>query len=591
MSKYAHSFAKKWLKHAGWEIYSNGKRILDCNQEVEYPVLHKIRPYYVTGEEFKTDKNEENIIEIGYNQLLTMGVCIDSRPAEEPKFFGHTRDYCLKEYRGVKGVNTLPKTLKIQYDINNQRARLIRERVGATEWFELKGIKARSVWKKDMSDWERVQRSDTLFRNLAEKTMGVKSKRNVVLEGILMMILDNGKLLCLPMGEKDDVGHIEFSGASGFGKTMGMHCFLHGAYYMTDWYFYLINDAVRQTYSWTKVDNNCIEYQRFGFKPMPLPIVPLALNKVDADDLFFSDEGLSQRFTLPYESESFKDFLEGMPKDRNMDLGKSGRYLSKLDFIRNARTEEEILEGLKQSIDPDAGIPKNSLPKIASIIGAFAKKGIYDIWSDVPSKWLFKYGVKNTDMLPYIGLAEAGVIPSLDTSEDASAYYYAAYIKSVMVNIYNHQKSKSKSENKRKGYLLIDEIPTFYGNGKKRMVSADIIDDIVAMGRNYNLAMVFTLQPHSILSDKMRTSVRYHFAFHNTEEQASQICHDYGIGDKMMIKTISNLKEFECVAISNEFPFLLYDPITGECVKKSGAFRGRIFIPPSLHKRPSDKVD
>ena len=593
MTSQDHSFAKKWLQYTHYEIYIDGERVLQLSKDLPYPVQW-LTPYYITGEEFRTRDEKSEIKNISYPELQKLGMCVDVKHAIDKKFSGQQKDYFIKEMRsGCYMITTkLPIDLKIEYDINNQAVRLIRQRIGPTEWHQLSRSYERENWKNEMTASERYKYSRRLLEKRYAKMSGIKNYKQVVINGHLMMITDDGMLLCIP--KEGDVRHILFSGTTGSGKTMGLHLLAHNMHYTTTNKIYLLNNLAQNDYQWVNPDENCLEMKRFGFWAAPLPIVFIGLNNIGGSKMYYEDEGLSFRFTLPFTSDGFKDFLTGIPKEREMDLGKSGRYLDKLEFLDTARTDDEILEGLKESLQNSAkkdAIPRNSLPKIANIIGTFVRKGIFDKWSEVPSTWEFKNSVSKKELPPYIGLAEAGLIPSFDTLEIASTYYYSPVMRMIIHNVVEHQKMKSKSEN-NKAYLLIDEVSRFYVIKNRRLASANILDEVCSVGRNYQLGVAMTIQVYSELNGGSRTNMGFHFAFSNTKEEALEMCRDFGVRDNSIPSIISeDLKRYECVAMSNGMePFMLYDPITGECKRGYGPYRGRIFIPPSLHKRPEDKI-
>ena len=83
---------------------------------------------------------KDSIIEISYPQLLSGGVCIDYKIISSG--ISKQREYFLKDLKkGTYCLNQVPRSLRIEYDINNQRVRLLKDKrriFGVSSWYTIK---------------------------------------------------------------------------------------------------------------------------------------------------------------------------------------------------------------------------------------------------------------------------------------------------------------------------------------------------------------------------------------------------------------------------------------------------------------------
>ena len=485
----------------------------------------------------------------------------------------------LKEFPRDKDGNIA----YVEHDVYGRRIRLVGKNagpLGRSVWVKLKDkSKKKKTRKFSMADF--VNHPDKIIQNVWDKYLPQEEiERIEKIKESAVMILDDKSILCIPNNPPTHADVIAHVGKRGCGKTTSIGVFLKKIYWKYGGKHIIGNDSQNQTSEWALPNKDKfqkMDMEKINEHPMPLPIVPLypVLGK---EKIKMVPHGF--KMSMPFDEmfKNYRTFSQGL-KHIELSLDKSEKYFLNLkkeilecksiDEIKSVIKEEYKEKGKKSGKSPDMMIEK-----INTVLDNLAEINFTDLSSGIPSRWDFD-GKK---IIPLIGLAESGLIPSIMTNQILNSYkeFYPSYMQFFIDKLFYWQ---SKHNNKRL-WIHIDEIGDIYKKGKRMSVAGHSINKLLTQGRNHNIATDFSIQNYSMLDTEVRNNINYLFCYnYSSNDEINTIGKDWDL-DKDTKKAIKRLKNHECFAISNEntHPFKIY-PFDGEPYETTGVFRGFILPP------------
>jgi len=471
----------------------------------------------------------------------------------------------------------------VEYDIYNRRIRLVGKNagpMGKSAWVNLYVKQAKKKQKFSMDDY--VTSPDRVISKIWETYLPQEERERIEkVKEVAVMISEDNSLICIPNNRDADT--IGIVGKKGCGKTTLINSFVGRIY----WKFggkHIIFDPLNQTSEWALPNNN--KYQRMYINkinehPMPLPIVPLypILGK---EKIKIVPQGF--RMSMPFDEmfKNYRTFSQGL-KHIELSLDRSEKYFLNLkDEILECKSIDDIKNVVSEKYKNDKKSSESMIEKINTVLDNLDEINFTDLSSGVPSRWEFD----EKRLIPLIGLAEIGLIPSLMTNQLFGEYkeFYPSYIQ-FFINKIIHWQSKHKD---KRLWMHIDEIGDTYKKGEKKSVAGQAVNKLLTQGRNYDIGTTFSIQNYSVLDKEVRNNINYLFTFiYSASEEINAIAKDWDL-NKDIKKEIGKLRTHECFAISREdnHPFKVY-PFDGEPYETTGVFRGFALPPLSQHKLPS----
>jgi len=407
---------------------------------------------------------------------------------------------------------------------------------------------------------------------------------------IPVMISQSGKLVCIQI--KKDMPTIGIVGAKRTGKSIRLNAFVDTIYHKRKKdSLIVLNDSADETITWSMKCDSTVngkkygekfkqQLQAIGLKPMRLPVVHCY-------------PALAERrlISIPENISSLKVSLDKEKIIESEELfGQMGKSLTYFRTIKESLMKAKSYDDMFQIIDDN--IPNKQVNvKLKGIMDYMFQEKIISFDDDVVSDAFFFNRItgERREMHIFMALMVIRCIPVFMTSDISRSKYYPNYLKTVLEDLFYNQKSGYFKENQINTWVFIDEMGSIDSMKRNRVSEMSImLQRLVTEGGPSRIGTVWANQIYSEVRDGIRKNTKYLFVFRmNTTAEVNMIMNDFGL-TQSQANSIKKLRKenFECLAVTTDDNFVLYDLNTGEKSYYSGVIRGYSIPPMSLHKEP-----
>lgn len=439
----------------------------------------------------------------------------------------------------------------------------------------------------DMADFLN-NRNDIIRDALQERSKNINETENIEIpdDEIPIMITEENELLCIKL--EKDVFHVGGVGSTGTGKTLSIHSLIDRIFWRTENKVAILNDSVNQCFTWRKPCTTPAwesVLARYNETPRGLPVAVFVPNHKNITDIPF-EEQMAFREAISWEwmVHNWRAFLDGSP----WELGMTEKYFTRFknEFLKAYKLED--LQNFFYDKGDSKEIQKNSVDKINATLADMWAKEFIDRSTKIVSKWQFKTPEDHFEEDPFVGCLRVGFVPVLNTVNLKDQHYHPQYTKYKIDQVRHYQLSIPTGKRK-KMWLFIDEIGDIYKKGNEKTVAGRKLVETVTQGRNFQLGCMYTIQNYTQIDPEIRNNTGYFFCFKmKSAEEGRSIAKNLGF-DKAVGESLTSLPTGQCVLCSNDREFVLYTPY-GERYRATGAFRGEVLPPLSMHYRPGDDM-
>jgi len=415
-----------------------------------------------------------------------------------------------------------------------------------------------------------------------------------------VMITDSGKILCIE--DYMEGFHLGVTGMSSKGKGILGQNYIDYEFRMRNIPTLILNDFQNETYENSMpcmnpvfLKNSCI----LNSKPCGLPIIYVFPSHkqliIDETNKLFPHIKMSIPMRMVINN--MKDYFE---------LDKSAKYFSAhIRKFLDCENMEDIKQALKNMINESVTDPKNrsSLEtmafKIETVFQNIFDEGFTDSSGggshailNVKGDGLEKYYNDKGYYQNYTiqALMAAGFIPSIQTSQIKSKYWFSAYMRFIVSSIYD-DKTKDVFFKDKIIRIYVPEIDKLWRGESAKLIKGEL-NLIGTNGRTMGISLLWDAQDYDKVPDDIKANTSYLFVLRKANsEEVKGIRNDWGEANKDWEKIILNLEtnakrgEFQCVAFTNR-EFILYDTRNGKIQRTSKPQKGRLITPLSHHKVP-----
>ena len=409
---------------------------------------------------------------------------------------------------------------------------------------------------------------------------------------IPIMISQSGKLVCIEIVK--DAPSIGIVGIRRSGKSRLLHALVDFVHYKREKDAVIVlNDTANETLTWameSKNDKFNEQLYSVGLRPMKLPVVHCYPATVrNSDSMTAVPDNVSKLYiSLRYDKliEREELFVKS--------LDKSLRWFRLIkERLMRCKSEDEMMQVVNDYLTADGS--KQSREKIISIIRNLFRMSIVSFDDEVVSKGFAIERKTNTRLanLPILMLLmSVHCIPVLMTSDLDTRNIKDEYLKVIIEDLFENQKTGYFYKNQINTWMFIDEIASIDYSKKARTPLSGVLQRSVKEGGPNRIATVWANQLYGEVLEGIRKNTKFLLSFHmNTDEDVKRIMSDFSLTESQAnsIKLLDK-DYFECVAISGDEHFILYDMKTGERTRYSGYIRGYSIPPMSFHKPPQFEI-
>jgi len=390
-----------------------------------------------------------------------------------------------------------------------------------------------------------------------------------------LMVSVTGELVCLE--DSHDMPSILVCGRKGFGKTWCAHGLVYQAFHRKkDWRVCALNDVQGETYSWVLPQVDSPFVGQLGELGMPVGSLPLVHVFPRVTDLTRVPAGVDTVRTWF----GVGEFL----RNPQFFIDKKRAGLRYLIQHRKALEDYDTLEGFYGYIRENFGKHLTSLQAfITSVVASAEDQGVISDDAKTFKVLLGDGGVLDGKDVFSCCMA-SGVVPVLMTgplSQDPLFWrnvvrYHCQRIIDMHVNSELFRGDDSKL------FVYLDELEGLVAENDD---TTRVITKMVTEGRPRQIGTLFCTQSPSKVPDSILNNVTHCVAFNLEAGQVRLLRERFGLED-FHSDYIKNLREFQCVAMTNK-RFVLYDLRTG--VRRVGDGKvvvGWVLPPGSLHSPP-----
>lgn len=371
------------------------------------------------------------------------------------------------------------------------------------------------------------------------------------------------------------------------GKSTGLHALLDRVY----WYYMgtknetaciFLNDRQEETptYNYPNIwggkqkergDNK--ELQISNETPRPLPMAYIYPN---TSTLSFKNDWNRFKMSIP-----FSYIISNI--EQFFDLGKSAMYFKNMKpQLIQFKTEQEFYSYFNMLAGGDKN-PTEMINKLLNYMMFLFKDKMIELADEDALNYLYYNKLKEDGKLiplsPVVALSEAGVIPSVITSDLITKPYFTTYMRYLIEGIFEAQIKYFKNKSM---WVFIDELQEI-STVKNKTIASESLQRLASQGRPQRLGFVYASTNYSKIELPIRTNTHYLFTFtHKNRDEVNEIAANWDLenSDK---ERIINLKKFEVMGVTSE-EFICYDEY-GEKEIVQKVF-GKMLPPLSLHKMP-----
>lgn len=496
---------------------------------------------------------------------------------------------------------TLEKDANIEFDEKGGWARIVDKRagpLGISQWYKIEN-KNRITSLKNLNSYKRIPSyKGTFNKEITSKDVYAhylgrvdQTLENIRANEIPVMKTDAGQIVCIKL--EKDVSHVGIIGKTGSGKTLFAHALLDRLYWTTGRKIAVMNDGVNQCYAWGFPQDEPIFLPSLDItkaKPRPLPVVVFAPNSQTLGKLPLEDK---QTFRLllswNWLVENYKTFFQSKPEWK---LDKSEKFLGDIrEELMACKHPEEVYSIIRANDQTEGGdIPHQSATKLVSIFREIFDAQFVDISTTHGSgEWNFRTANEEFEAQPFVGIMRVGGVPVFNTVDLKLKHYYPQYVKFMMDQIMKYQQSLPLNK-QEPIHLLFDELTDIYRIGKGRTIAGNKLIETITQGRNHNVGAIYTTQEYLGIEESIRANTGYFFCLiQSSSENRNKIVKDFGLS-KATATAMGLLEKFECIAISNDREFVVYDSDGNRESQIYGAIKGKILPPLSRHRPPGGSI-
>jgi len=598
-----HLYAQQFLKEKKINIYAGNSKILDFKEDNNIHESKELQTIYILHK-FIPIGNNKKLIE-NYDDLMRMGFQI-SRQRVKGKFFNSQKIeyFLIKTISNLPHLGYIPQEHKIEYNPAENWIRLI-GRNSYPKKIYLKIIKGRYHKEPELEDYADIY--EQYIRDLHPFTFQEEEEK-VIIPEIPILLTADGTLVCIP--QMKDNPTIGIFGKKGRGKSLLLHGIADRVYQKWHKRVAILNDGVAfQTKSWSLTwDNNKHKYfikwlEQIGETTMPLPCTYLYPSVSDLRDIEFENE-IGYRITLPWRNimEQPNQFFEGT-KD---EMHKSEKYLKNLIFDNNGKirpdgliyvknlddiqrlinekiwTEQTIISNKSHLVQRQEvyTIPETSRTMIFGLLKELIISKIFDINTEISSKWIIEYKGEKFDFYPWNACLFADLVSVLVTTKLRFNKYYAPYLRFILNDMFKNQDNPIIKRNNIELWCFIDEIQDIL----RFPPALNSFTMVNKEARNNRMGIVYATQDTGDITRDIWITTDYVISFQQMSTQASEISQNYDLM-KHQQKDLVKLKKYEAMIAGKLL--VTYDTEGNRTEIDDGTpFKGMIFPSVSQHSAP-----
>lgn len=592
-----HSFACQRLAENNFRFFCKDKQIL---KPLGYSISDKIlKTELPLG---RLPEQEVIIKELSYDDLIGKGFQIASKSVKGKYFHGQKAEYLIiRQNQFAKDVGEIPEAHKIQFDIVNNKLRLLGKN-SSKNWITINPVIKKE--RKPKFSPRKYRENIDSYKDYIKGLMidsGITFKEDletIEIPEIPIMRAEGGRLLvCLK--EKRDNPIICLAGMRRQGRSFLTHRIMDGIYHKWNKKEIIINDALRETPTW------CLEWeqQRFikelagiGEISLPLPIVYLHPKTNTLKNLIYKDE-VGFEFSLPFKEvmmdieNFFQSSEKGLPP-------KSASYLRNLIFDDDGKIKKRGLlykknyVQMKQLIDNEIDMKKMEGVKIAlnNFLKNLYNQNMFDIANEIEPRWTVEFPEKTKqEMYPWNACIMADLVASLINSDIRKKTFFPQYLKFVLDDLFNKQADDEYYiKNKIELFMMIDEPQSLFN----KPVIRETINEIARESGNVRIGMLYVPQNINQVPEDLKLVTDTIIAYRCKKEQADSLVKDFeGMIPSYKKKELTgSLKKFEAILFTTE-SYITYDLVDGTKSESDEPIRGTVICPNSAHKPPKEIGD
>lgn len=600
-----HLYAQQVLKERGISIYAGNSNILDYKEKDNIYDLKELETKYILHRFVSLGNSKIKTIDT-YDDLIRMGFQI-SRQRVRGKFFsGQGVEYFLvKTASNLSHLGYIPQEHKIEYNYAENWIRLIgRNSSGRKVYFKKRIIESYNK-EPELEDYADIY--EQYIQDLHPFTFQEEEEKITIPE-IPLLLTDDGTLVCLP--QMKDNPTIGIFGKKGRGKSLFLHGVADRVHHKWHKRISIQNDGVGfQTRSWTlpwdyNKHKHFIKWlEQIGETTRPLPCVYFFPSIYDLKNIEFENE-IGFRIALPWRDimEQPNQFFEGT-KD---EMYKSEKYVKNLIFDNESRlrpdgliyikdlsdihrlvnektwTEQTIMSGKNQLIQRQEiyTIPEASRAMIFGLLKELYISKIFDVNTNIPSKWIVEYQGEKFAFYPWNACLFADIVPTFVTTKLRFNKYYAPYERFVLNDMFKNQDNDIIKRNNMELWCFIDEVQDIL----RYPPALQSFTMVNKEARNNRMGIAYATQDTGDITRDIWITTDYVVSFQQMSTQALEIANNYDFL-KHQQKDLIKLKKYEAMIAGKLL--VTYDTEGNrEEIDDGTPFKGIIFPSVSQHSAP-----
>ena len=429
---------------------------------------------------------------------------------------------------------------------------------------------------------------DPIFENeikkdkLKDNSILPREPEIVEINAIPLGITEDDKLICLD--EQDEMPTIFISGQVGSGKTILAHRLCDYMYNLMDYRLIIGNDWKTETKHWTRP--NYMLMPLLGEGRLGLPIMtflPAIKNRL------MDRRAISTPTVLT--AIDWNHFIDRI--DTFADLGASGKYLMKMrEDIKVVENMEQLKLRLREYMPDKSAVAIRN--KIMATFEKYHELGLIEPKYDA-SKWNMGAGIGTGKLaafqgdnlildedLPFIIATRLGLVSVINTSDLQIHEEHYQRLMKFWFDWLIDRKNKDSDFKREKTMVYIDELSTFCS--KKKSIAMTSIKSMIQRGRMLNLGAILVTQNIAEIPPEISTNCKFNIIFEMPSDRDTTLLARNLNLDKKYKNMIKELNKFECVLISREKPFLIYDLENNEYYYEAGVFKVHTFFSLGEHE-------
>lgn len=599
-----HLYAQQVLKERQISIYAQNSKILDYGEKDKLYDLKEFETKYILHKFISLGNSKIKLIET-YDDLIRMGFQI-SRQRVRGKFFDRqgVEYFLVKTTSNLPHLGYIPQEHQIEYNYAENWIRMIGRNSDGRKVY-LKRIREQYHKEPELEDYPNIY--EQYMQDLHPFTFQEEEEKIAIPE-IPAIMTDDGTLVCLP--QMKDNPTIGIFGKKGRGKSLFLHGIADRVYHKWNKRITILNDGVGfQTKSWSLPwDYDKHKYfikwlEQIGELTRPLPCAYLFPSTYDLKNIEFENE-VGFKISMPWRDimEQPNQFFEGTKDEmhksekyvKNLIFDNEGKikpdglvYIKDLDEIHKlvnekTWTEQTIISGKNQLIQRQEiyTIPEASRAMIFGLLKELYISKIFDVNTNIPSKWVVEYDDEKFAFYPWNACLFADIVPVFVTSKLRFNKYYAPFERFVLNDMFKNQDNDIIKRNNIELWCFIDEIQDIL----RYPPALQSFTMVNKEARNNRMGVVYATQDTGDITRDIWITTDYVVSFQQMSTQASEIANNYDFL-KHQQKDLIKLKKYEAI-ISGKL-LITYDTEGNRQEIDDGTpFKGIIFPSVSQHSAP-----